>query len=287
MTSDLISERKGQDESTVLRPEDLDAVIFDLDGVLTDTAEAHFRSWKETFDRFLEDRAGEEGTPFEPFTRNDYRRHVAGKARYEGARDFFRARGIDLPFGDPEDPPGADSVCALGNRKNERYRRRLETGGLEAYASSVELVRRLRAEGVRTAVVTSSRNGPAVVEASGIGELFDAVVDGTDLADDPSLTGKPAPDLFLEGARRVEGRPGRSVVVEDSAAGVEAGRRGEFGLVIGVARGRSGEDLERAGADLVVRDLGAVPVSSGHGRQASRDRSDEEEPAANGAAQEE
>lgn len=287
MSSDLKSEQMVQDASTVLRPEELDAVIFDLDGVLTDTAEAHFRSWKETFDRFLEDRAGEEGTPFEPFTRNDYRRHVAGKPRYEGARDFLRARGVDLPFGDPQDPPGGDSVCALGNRKNERYRSRLEEGGLEAYGSSVELVRRLRSEGVRTAVVTSSRNGREVVEASGIGELFDAMVDGTDLAEDPTLTGKPAPDVFLEGARRVDAEPGRSVVVEDSASGVEAGRRGDFRLVVGVARDRSGEDLERAGADLVVRDPGGVPVSSGHGRQASRDRSDEEEPAADGADREE
>lgn len=283
MTSDASTRRTEPESETVLRPAELDAVIFDLDGVLTDTAEAHFRAWKETFDRFLEDRAEERGVPFEPFTRNDYRRHVDGKPRYEGARDFLRARGIELPFGAPGDSPGADSVCALGNRKNERYRRRLEEGELEPFASSADLVRRIRSAGVPTAVVTSSRNGRQVLDASGIAELFDAVVDGTDLADDPSLTGKPAPDLFLEAARRVNAEPGRSVVVEDSSAGVEAGRRGDFGLVIGVARDRGGEDLERAGADLVVRDLGGVPVSSGHGRQASRDRSDEEEEAPDGA----
>lgn len=263
MTSDLNRKPAGARTSAVLRPGELDAVIFDLDGVLTDTAEAHFRSWKETFDRFLEDRADEEGTAFEPFTRNDCRRHVAGKPRYEGARDFLRARGIELPFGTPDDAPGPDSVCALGNRKDERYRSGLEEEGLEAFPSSAELVRRLRSGGVATAVVTSSRNGRRVLEASGLAELFDAIIDGTDLADEPSLTGKPAPDLFLEGARRLDASPGRSAVVEDSASGVEAGRRGDFGIVIGVARDREGEDLERAGADLVVRDLARVPVSSG------------------------
>lgn len=283
MTNDATTRRTGREPGTVLRPDELDAVIFDLDGVLTDTAEVHFRAWKETFDRFLEQRAGERGVPFEPFTRNDFRRHLDGKPRYEGARDFLRARGVDLPFGDPGDAPGSESVCALGNSKNERYRTRLEEGGLEAYDSSVELVRRLRTAGVRTAVVTSSRNGRRVLKASGMDELFDTVVDGTDLAEAPSLTGKPAPDLFVEAAERMDAEPGRSVVVEDSAAGVEAGKRGEFGLVIGVARDREGEDLERAGADLVVTDLVRVPVSSGLGRQASRDRPTEEEPAEDGA----
>lgn len=287
MASDLNTERAGSDGSTVLRPEELDAVIFDLDGVLTDTTRAHFRAWKEVFEPFLEERADERGTPFEPFTRNDFRRHVEGEPRYEGARDFLRARGIDLPFGDPGDPPGPDSVCALGNRKEQRYRTLLEERGLEAYPSSVELVRRVRSAGVRTAVVTSSRNGRRVLEASGIGDLFDVIVDGTDLADDPSLTGEPAPDVLLEAARRLDAEPGRSAVVEDSASGVEAGRRGDLGIVIGVARDRRGEDLVRAGADQVVRDLGGVPVSSGLGRQASRDRSDEEEPAPDGAGREE
>lgn len=265
------SDRQG---SVVLRPDDLDAVIFDLDGVLTDTAVAHFRAWRDTFDEFLEGRAEETGTPFEPFTRNDFRRHVDGKPRYEGARDFLRARGIELPFGEPDEPPGAGTVCALGNRKNERYRERLEKGGIEAFDSSVELVRRLRERGVETAVVSSSRNGRAVLGAAGIDGLFGTVVDGTDLAGKPSLTGKPAPDLFLEAARRMEAEPERSVVVEDAASGVEAGRRGDFGLVIGVARDREPEELRRAGADLVVRDLAELPVSSGHGRQAMRDEAD-------------
>lgn len=283
MASDLRADERRRATSAVLRPDELDAAIFDMDGVLTDTATAHFHAWKQTLDEFLEDRAAELETPFEPFTRNDCRRHVDGKPRYEGARDFLRARGVELPFGDPEDPPGHGSVCAVGNRKNERYRERLERGPVETFEDAVRLVRRLRAAGVRTAVVTSSRNGRAVVDAAGIGELFDTVLDGTDLAGDASLTGKPAPDLFLEAARRLNAEVGRSVVVEDSAAGVEGGRRGGFQLVIGVARDRDGDGLERAGADLVVTDLGRVPVSSGHGRQASRDRPDEAEPAADGS----
>ncbi|MDP2498219.1 MAG: HAD-IA family hydrolase [Candidatus Palauibacterales bacterium] len=269
--------------SGVLRPEELDAAIFELEGVLTDTAEAHFRAWKETFDPFLERRADREETPFEPFTRNDYRRHVHGKPRYEGARDFLRARGIELPFGAPGDPAGPDSVCALGNRKDERYRAVLESGGLPILPGSAELVRRLRSAGVRTAVVTGSRHGRQVLEASGLEELFDAVVDAAEFADDPTLTGRPAPDLLLQAAGRLDASPDRSAVVENSAPGVEAGRRGDFGVVIGVARDREGEEaLERAGADLVVRDLGRVPVSSGLGRQASRDRTDEEAPAPEG-----
>lgn len=262
--------------SEVLRPEEIDAVIFDMDGVLTDTATAHFRAWREALDEFLRARSEEEGIPFEPFTRNDFRRHVDGKARYEGARDFLRARGIDLPFGEPDDPPGAETVCALGNRKDERYRQVLREEGLDTFAGAVTLVRRLRESGVRTAVVTSSRNGRPVLESAGIAGGFDVIIDGTDLAEASSLTGKPAPDLFLEAARRLDAKADRTVVVEDSAAGVEAGRRGEFGLVIGVARERDRGRLESAGADLVVADLAQVPISSGLGKQASRDRPDAE-----------
>lgn len=283
MTGEPNGKATRGEASGVLRPEELDAVIFELDGVLTDTAEAHFRAWKETFDPFLERRADRQETAFEPFTRNDYRRHVHGKPRYEGARDFLRARGIELPFGDPGDAAGSDSVCALGNRKDDRYRALLQSGGLPTSPGSAELVRRLRSAGVRTAVVTASRHGRQVLEASGLEELFDAVVDAADHADDPTLTGRPAPDLLLQTAGRLDASPARSAVVESSAPGVEAGRRGDFGIVIGVAPDREGQEaLERAGADLVVRDLGRVPVSSGVGRQASRDRTDEEAPAPEG-----
>lgn len=276
-----MSERRGAGtggEAAVLRPEELDAVLFDMDGVLTDTSGVHFRAWKETLDDFLRGRREEAGVPFEPFTRNDHRRHVAGKARYEGARDFLRARGIELPFGEPDDPPERQSVCGLGNRKNERYLELLADGALEAFGHAERAVRRLRAAGVKTAVASSSRNAGPVLEAAGLAGLFDAVVDGTTLADDPALTGKPAPDLFLEAARRVGAAPERTVVVEDSRAGVEAARRGEFRLVIGLCRERDPSRLEDAGAHLVVRDLGEVPIASGHGHQAARDEPRADDP---------
>lgn len=282
MTEERNREEPRRATSPVLRPGELDAAIFDLDGVLTDTAEAHFRSWKQTFDELLRRRAGERDTPFEPFTRNDHRRHVRGKPRYEGARAFLGARGIELPFGTPDDDPGLETVCSVGNRKNERYRAGLEQGSVAAFPSSVRLVRRLRSAGVRAAVVSSSRNGRAVLESAGIAGLFAEVVDGSDLARDASLTGKPAPDLFLLAARRLNAEPERTLVVEDSAAGAEAGRRGGFGIVVGVARDRSGDDLASAGANLVVSDLGDVPLSSGVGRQAERDRADGDEPAVSG-----
>lgn len=271
MTSDLDTDGAGRGESAVLRPDRLDGAIFAPEGVLTDTAATHFRAWEVTLDAFLRGRAEEEGTPFEPFNRNDCRRHVEGEPRYEGALDFLRARGIELPFGGPGDPPGHDTVCGLGNRKDERYREQLEEGAVDVVESSVLLVRRLRSDGVPTGAVTSNRDGRTVLEAAGIADLFDAVVDGSALEEDASLTGTPAPDLFLEAARRLDAKPGRSVLVEDTAAGVEAGRRGEFRIVVGLAREGEGEDLEAAGADMVVSDLGRVPISSGLGRQASRD----------------
>ncbi len=286
MTSETSGRGTPGETSPVLRPGELDAAVFDMDGVLTDTAALHFRTWKETFDAFLESRAEEVGRPSEPFTRNDHRRHVQGRPRYEGARDFLGARGIELPFGAPDDPPESETVCGLGNRKDRRYRERLAEGDLEVFPDALRLVRRLRGHGVPAAVATSSRNGRAVVRAAGIEGHFDAVLDGEDLAADASLTGKPAPDVFLEAARRLDADAGRSVVVEDSASGVEAGRRGGFGLVIGVARGRGREELERAGADLVVPDLGRVPVSSGVGRQAARDRPGDEQPVPGGAGEE-
>lgn len=270
-----MSERRGADpgggEGSVLRPDELDAVLFDMDGVLTDTSDLHFRAWRETLDDFLRGRHEEAGVPFEPFTRNDHRRHVAGKPRYEGARDFLRARGIELSFGEPDDPSDRETVCGLGNRKNQRYLEQLGEGALEPFPHAERTVRRLRGAGVKTAVASSSRNADSVLEASGLAGLFDAVVDGTTLADDPALTGKPAPDLFLEAARRIGASPERTVVVEDSQAGVEAARRGEFRLVIGLCRDRDPSRLEEAGADLVVRDLAEIPISWGHGHQAARD----------------
>lgn len=244
---------------TALPLDRLDAVVFDLDGVLTDTAGLHREAWKETFDAYLERRAARGSEPFRPFTDEDYRRYVDGKPRYRGARSFLESRGIELPYGSPDDPPEAETVCGLGNRKNERFRSRLQERGPERYESSVELVARLRERGVRTGVITSSRNGRDVLRTAGLEGLFDVRLDGID-AEERGLAGKPDPEMFLEAARHLGVVPGRTAVVEDAIAGVEAGRRGGFGLVVGVDRSGHGPALREAGADLVVTDLGELSV---------------------------
>jgi alpha,alpha-trehalase len=239
-----------------------DAVLFDLDGVVTQTARLHILAWKAVFDDFLSvlsARTGEPQHPFDPVA--DYRPYVDGKPRYQGVAGFLGSRGIALPWGHPDDPPERETVCGLGNRKDALYRRLMAERGVEVYPSSIQLIRSLRSRGFRTAVVTASRNGQAVLEAAGIADLFDARVDGLTL-DELNLAGKPEPDSFLEAARRLGVPPVRAVVVEDAAAGVEAGARGGFGLVIGVDRTGRPEALRRAGADVVVSDLREVPVAA-------------------------
>lgn len=238
-----------------LVPERFDAVLFDLDGVLTDTAKVHASCWKRMFDGYLRRRAEKLGEPFEPFDIDaDYKLYVDGKPRYEGVRSFLASRRIELPYGTPDDPPGAETVCGLGNRKNALIQEVLAAEGVAVYQSSVELVRRLRQAGIRTAVVSSSKNCQAILAAAGIEELFDERVDGTTAARQ-GLAGKPAPDTFLDAARRLEAAPGRTAVVEDALSGVQAGRAGGFALVIGVDRHGDAEALRRSGADLVVTDL--------------------------------
>ncbi len=245
-----------------LSPRDYDAVLFDLDGVLTRTAEVHAAAWKKLFDGFLEQRSAQTGEPFVPFDLDaDYRRHVDGKPRYEGVAAFLASRGITLPEGAPQDRPGSRSVRALGKLKDEYFLEHLKQRGVEPYDTSVALVRKLRAQEVRTAVVSSSNNCAAVLEAVGIATLFDVRVDGTDLARF-DLRGKPAPDAFLEAARRLGIDPARTVVVEDAVAGVEAGRAGAFGCVIGVDRSGHALALRKAGADAVVSDLSQVVAAA-------------------------
>jgi alpha,alpha-trehalase len=232
----------------------LDAVLFDLDGVLTDTAGAHAASWKHMFDDFLRRRADAGGKPFVPFDlREDYRRHVDGKPRYEGVAAFLRSREIDLPHGDPSDGVDRDTVCGLGNRKTAMIRAVLEEQGVRPCPGAVALTRRLVEEGFGTAVVSSSQDAAAVLRAAGLGGWFPALVDGG-AAGRLGLAGKPAPDTFLEAARRLGVPPARAAVIEDAAAGVEAARAGGFALVIGVARERPEMLLER-GAHAVVTGL--------------------------------
>ena len=241
---------------------DYDAVLFDLDGVLTKTASVHAVAWKKLFDEFLKQRSAATGEPFVPFDIDaDYRCHVDGKARLDGVAAFLQSRGIELPRGGLEDPPNARTMHALGSRKDEYFLQQLQARGVDVYHASIALVRRLRELGIKTAVVSSSNNCAALLEAAAIAKLFDARVDGLDLTRH-ALKGKPAPDAFLEGARRLDVEPARAVVVEDAVAGVEAGRAGGFGFVIGIDRGGNSLALRAAGADVVVADLAQVTVST-------------------------
>lgn len=230
------------------------AVILDMDGVVTRTAALHARAWKETFDAFLEHRArgnDEDHAPFDIDT--DYRRYVDGRPRFEGIRRFLDARRIRLPEGGPGDDEDAHTVRGLGCRKNAIYLSLLEQEGVETHADTLARLDEWRRRGFRTALITASRNGRGVIDAAGIGALFDVIIDGADAAK-AGLRGKPAPDVFLEAARRLGVEPYQAVVLEDAIAGIEAGRAGGFGLVVGVARD-GGEMLREHGADVVVRDL--------------------------------
>lgn len=240
----------------------VDAVVFDTDGVLTDTASVHAAAWKRLFDEYLEQRAVRLGEPFRPFEERDYLRHVDGKPRYDGVAGFLASRGIALPWGDLSDPPGRETVCGLGNTKNRYFLAHLDEHGVHAFPTSVAFVRELRVRGVRTAVVSASRNMCAVLEAAELRGLFDSEVDGVASAR-LGLAGKPDPALFLEAVSRLGVAPARAVVVEDALAGVEAGRRGGFGIVVGVDRAGQAAALRERGADVVVDDLGRLGLEGG------------------------
>jgi beta-phosphoglucomutase family hydrolase len=229
---------------------DFDAVLFDLDGVITPTAEVHERAWAELFRDY-------------DFTSDDYLAYVDGKPRYDGVRSFLASRGVSPPEGDPGDPPGESTICAMGNKKNELFNELLERDGVRPYPGSMALLDVLDGLGVGQAVVSSSRNARVVLDAAGLGGRFEHVVDGTTLAAE-GLAGKPAPDMFLRAAELLGATPDRTVVVEDAVSGVAAGRAGRFGLVLGIDRGGNRDALARNGADLVVDDLAdTVPTTTG------------------------
>ena len=233
-----------------------EAVLFDLDGVLTATAALHARAWKRMFDDFLVARASRSGETPVPFELpRDYALYVDGLPRYDGVRGFLAARQIDLPAGSPDDPLDRQTVCGLGNRKQQFFSDLLASEGVEAYPGSVAVVRHLVASGVRTGVVSSSRSSEAILAAAGLSELFGVRIDGV-VAAERGLAGKPAPDTFVHAARMLGAAPSRSAVVEDALSGVEAGRAGGFALVVAIDRTGSAEALARAGADVVVTDLG-------------------------------
>ena len=232
-----------------------DAVLFDLDGVLTDTAKIHAACWEKMFDEFLQKRAARIGEPFLPFdSTTDYQRYVDGKLRLDGVRSFLDARGIHLLEGNANDPAEKETIHGLGNRKNALVQETLAVEGVDVYAEATDFVRRLRRAGLRTAIVSASRNCSAVLAAAGITNLFDAQIDGN-VAARLHLAGKPAPDTFLAAARQLGVEPARAVVVEDAVSGVQAGRAGQFGLVIGVARKNDAGVLRESGADIVVANL--------------------------------
>lgn len=236
-------------------PERFDAVLFDLDGVLTDTAKVHAACWKKMFDEFLRKRAESRGEEFRSFSiTEDYYLYVDGRLRSDGVRYFLRSRNINLPEGDPDAPPESETVSGLGNRKNDMVNALMESEGIDVYPDSMAWVRLLREQGYKTAVVSASSNCKTVLNSANILDLFDTIVDGT-VAADLGLAGKPSPDTYLKAAEQLGAEPKRTVVVEDAISGVQAGRSGGFGLVIGVARKGNIKELKENGADLVVTDL--------------------------------
>lgn len=236
-------------------PEGVRACLFDLDGVLTRTAEIHAAAWREMFDGYLRERSARGGEPFVAFDPvSDYDEYVDGKPRYEGVRSFLDSRGIEVPQGAPSDAAGAETIDGLGNRKNEIVLRMIRDEGVRAYEGSVRYVRAARDAGLRRAVVSSSTNCRDVLVAAGIEQLFERRIDGV-VAEREHLRGKPAPDTFLAGARALEVEPGQAAVFEDALAGVAAGRAGGFACVVGVDRAGQAAALRDHGADLVVSDL--------------------------------
>jgi beta-phosphoglucomutase family hydrolase len=229
--------------------------LFDLDGVLTQTAKVHAAAWQEMFDDFLRQRAESSGQPFVPFDPvADYDKYVDGKPREDGTRSFLQARGINLPEGSDSDPPGTPTIAGLSSQKNQIVLRRIEAGGVQVYPGSVRYLRAVGEAGLLRAVVTSSANSASVLAAAGLSDQFDVVVDGV-VARQEGLAGKPAPDSYLAAARKLGLSPGEGVVYEDALAGVAAGRAGRFGFVVGVDRVGQADGLREAGASIVVRDL--------------------------------
>lgn len=232
-------------------PDTIKAVLFDLDGVLTSTADLHREAWKATFDSYLRQR---DGDGFMPFTARDYTDHVDGRPRADGVREFLSSRGIHLPEGNAADPPSAETVNGIGNRKNDLVQQLIAEKGVTPYPGSVRYLHAARDAGVPIGVVTSSANGAAVLTAANLMTFVGTLVDGLLLAKE-NLKGKPAPDSFLAGARALNVSPSHAAVFEDALAGVEAGRAGQFGYVIGVNRADQADALRAHGADIVVDDL--------------------------------
>ena len=266
-TDHLTKRREGKQdpvsisqERHLVSPDEYEAWLFDLDGVITDTASVHAAAWKATFDEYLKEVSEREEKSCEPFEIDpDYYRYVDGKPRYAGVDSFLRSRGIIVAWGDPNDPPSRETVCGIGNRKNALFNEVLRLRGVEVFETSVALIQELRTRGRRVAVVTSSKNCDVVLQAAGLQNLFEVRVDGN-VAAAKKLAGKPSSDTYEEATRMLGTLPEQAVVIEDAISGVQAGRTGGFGLVIGVARSDDPEVLRQNGADIVVRDLAELSL---------------------------
>jgi beta-phosphoglucomutase family hydrolase len=236
-------------------PDGVRACLFDMDGVVTQTAVVHAAAWKEMFDDFLREYAKSTGTEFVPFDpAAEYDAYVDGKPRLDGTRSFLQSRGIELPEGTPDDPPGTPTIYGLSNRKQELVLAKLDAGGVKVYEGTVGYINAVRKNGISTAIVSSSANTKQVLDSANLSGLFDVRVDGL-VATERGLKGKPAPDTFIAAAKELGHTPDRAVVFEDALAGVEAGRAGRFALVVGVDRVGQAEELRKHGADIVVKDL--------------------------------
>jgi len=252
--ADYVARSNATGEGGTVIPKEIQACVFDLDGVITDTASVHAAAWTRMFDDFLRSRPGASGEDLRPFEPGDYRRYVDGKPRYDGVKSFLESRDISIPYGSPDDPPERETICGLGNRKNEEFQRHLDENGVTVFPDTIAFIEGLHRRGIRTAVISASRNCRPVLRAAGVEDLFETRVDGV-VAAELGLAGKPDPAVFLEAARRLGATPDQAAIVEDALAGVEAGRRGGFALVIGVDRTGHGDDLRKAGADIVSSDL--------------------------------
>lgn len=243
-----------------MKKHNFDGVIFDLDGVITKTALVHAASWKKAFDKYLAMREARDGEPFKEFTyEQDYLIYVDGKPRYEGVRSFLEARGIEIPFGDPADGPDTETVCGIGNSKNEQFRAVLEEDGAEIFESTVALIHELKSEGIHVGVASSSKNCKTILEATNLDHLFETRVDG-EVSASIGLKGKPHGDIFVTAAENMGVAPERAVVVEDAVSGVQAGCHGGFALVLGIARENNKEELLAGGAHIVVDDLAEISI---------------------------
>lgn len=238
------------------------AVIFDLDGVVTDTAQAHAVSWKTLFDGYLLSRESKYSEKFHPFDlKIDYLTYVDGKPRYDGVRAFLDSRNINLPYGDSSDPPGNETICGLGNKKNLLFQEQIKKNGVTVYPKSLEWIRTLKSQGIKVAMSTSSKNAPLILEKGNLVDLFDATVDGND-SERLNLKGKPEPDIFLENAKTLNLPPDQCAVVEDAVSGVQAGKNGKFGVIIGITKTNPSSRLIENGADITVEDLDEISLDN-------------------------